>query len=297
MQIVSPQTTQPMKFHPISEIWPMMSDEQLTNLAANIKINGQLNPIWLYEGMILDGRNRWKACELAGISPATQRYNGENPVAFAFSQNEERRHLSSGQRAALAVELKPRLEEEAKKRQIRKPMDSVVQKVEPQNRMDNKTISQAAKITGTNHTYVNQAEKVKAQAPEIFEQLKAGKISLQDATKAAARKPVDDWKQDERERQNMVQSGKSVVANYERDKNLISWAESQGLAVAVDRSSRYGNPFILDEDGDRDVVCDKYRDFYLPQKPSITKRLPELRGKVLCCHCYPLRCHAEALIK
>lgn len=283
-----------MKFHPISEIWPLMADDQLSDLAEDIKRAGQRVPITVYEGMILDGRNRWRACELAGVSPRTEVYTGDSPVAYAWSLNEKRRHMSSGQRAALAVELKPRLEEEAKKRQIRKPADSVPQKVGEQKK-ERESASQAAKITGTNHTYVNAAEKVKEKAPEIFEQLKAGKISLQDATKAASRKPIDDWTADERARQKKVQSGITVVANYERDKNLIAWAESNALAVAVDRSSRFGNPFLLPDDGDRDEVCDAFRDHYLPHKPSIAKRIPELRGKVLCCHCHPLRCHGNDL--
>ena len=47
---------------------------------------------------------------------------------------------------------------------------------------------------------------------------------------------------------------------------------------------------------DRAEVCDFYRDHYLPHKSSIQKQLPELKGKVLACHCYPERCHGEELI-
>jgi hypothetical protein len=131
----------------------------------------------------------------------------------------------------------------------------------------------------------------------VFERLKAGKITLQDAKREVAKKPTDDWREDERSRQAEVQSGLTVVANASADKNLIAWAERERLAVRIDRSTRYGNPFVLDEDGDRDEVCDAYERHYMPHKPSITDRIEsgELSGKVLVCHCYPRRCHGDCL--
>lgn len=289
-----------MNPHPIANIWPMMADAEIQRLAEDIKQNGLLNPIWTYEGQILDGRNRHKACLLAGVTPELRPYTGNNPVQFAFSQNEERRHLNSGQRAALAVEIKPQLEAEAKKRQqlhggTAPGRKSLVEKI-PQVSPD-KSRDLAAKITGTNGKYVNAAEKIKQQAPEIFDKLKAGKITMQDAKREASRKPTDDWRTDELERQKAILAGSAVVANYEEDKNLIAWAESQGLAVAIDRSSHYGNPFILGQDGDRQTVCESYEKHYLPNKPSIERRLHELAGKVLCCHCHPKQCHGDSLIK
>jgi hypothetical protein len=156
---------------------------------------------------------------------------------------------------------------------------------------------EAAKSVGVNDRYVQDAKKVKAEAPEVFERLKAGKITLQDAKREVAKKPTDDWRKDERDRQERCEGGATVVANASNDKNLIAWAEGQGLAVRVDRGTRYGNPFVLGEDGDRDEVCDAYRLHYLPHKPSIAERAGDLVGKVLICHCYPERCHAEYLVK
>ena len=69
--------------------------------------------------------------------------------------------------------------------------------------------------------------------------------------------------------------------------------------VASDRRSKscWGNPFIVDEDGDRDTVIASYRDHFLPYKPSLARRLPELKGKVLGCWCYPKQCHGNLLIQ
>ncbi len=286
--------------HPIADIWPMMSDDDLQGLSNDIKHQGLLTPVWLYEDKILDGRNRAKACQMAGVKVETKTYTGNNPVAFAFSLNEKRRHLSSGARAALAVDAKPLYEAEAKKRQIKSGKEhgrgQKVQQLfaEP---ITGQSRDKAAADFGTNHQYVNQAEKVKAQAPEVFEKLKQGKVSMQDAMREVRSKPTNPWLDDEKERKAAVVAGQTVIANAERDKNLVQWAELKGYSVRIDRGSLFGNPFILGKDGDRDAVCDAYRDYYLPNKPSILKQLPEIEGKVLVCHCYPERCHGEELIK
>jgi hypothetical protein len=294
-----------MKHHPIADVWPMMAEDKLHELADDIRKNGQLVPVWLYEGKILDGRNRWAACKIAGIEPKTKDYTGDEPTAFAVAMNDRRRHMNKGALAAVAAELEPffaadaarrkketegRPKRDAVKPEEKVPQVSAVRRA-PQAR------EEAAKSVGVNDRYVSDAKKVKQEAPEVFERLKAGKITLQDAKREVAKKPTDDWREDERSRRAEVQSGLTVVANASADKNLIAWAERERLAVRIDRSTRYGNPFVLDEDGDRDEVCDAYERHYMPHKPSITDRIEagELSGKVLVCHCYPRRCHGDCL--
>jgi hypothetical protein len=94
-----------------------------------------------------------------------------------------------------------------------------------------------------------------------------------------------------------VKAGETVVANAQSDKNLTLWAEREGKAVRIDRSTRYGNPFVMGEDGSRNDVCDAFEMHYLPHKPSINNRLKsgELCGKVLICHCYQNGAMATAL--
>ncbi len=285
-----------MKHHPIADVWPMMDEDKLQELADDIRKNGQLVPVWTYEGKILDGRNRWAACKIAGIEAKTKEYTGDEPTAFAVSLNDRRRHMGKSALAAVAAELEPHFAADAKRRQIRKPKsESVQEKVPEQKRPQAR--EEAAKSVGVNDRYVSDAKKVKAEAPDVFEKLKAGKITLQDAKREVAKKPTDAWTQGERKRQAMAVNGVTVVANAGADKNLIAWAESQGIAVRIDRGTRYGNPFVMGEDGDRDEVCDNFERHYLPHKPSITDRIEsgDLCGKVLVCHCYPERCHGDCI--
>jgi ParB-like chromosome segregation protein Spo0J len=291
-----------MQFHEIANVWPLMDEEKFDDLVSDIRQNGLINPIWTFEGKILDGRNRYKACLVASVKPLFKEYIGCDPTAFAVSLNDRRRHMNKGALAAVAAELEPFFAADAKKRQAeqakRNQPQAATQKVAVLPPIEKaKSRQEAAKSVGVGERYVQDAKKVKQEAPEVFERLKAGKITMQDAKREVAKKPTDDWRSDERKRQKQVENGITVLANQSMDKNLILWAEQKGFAVRIDRSSKYGNPFILDQDGDRDEVCDAFKLHYLPFKKSIQKDAEKLIGKVLVCHCYPDRCHGDSLIE
>lgn len=65
--------------------------------------------------------------------------------------------------------------------------------------------------------------------------------------------------------------------------------------VYVGRSTKWGNPFLIGRDGDRETVIRKYRT-YLHGQPALIAALPELRGRDLVCHCAPEPCHADVLL-
>ena len=111
--------TEKLQTHPIADLMPSMSEEEYKNLIEDIKVNGLIEPIYLYEGKILDGRHRYRACTELGIEPRFEEYSGNSPVSFVISKNLKRRHLTESQKAALAVELLPYIEKEAKERQIK----------------------------------------------------------------------------------------------------------------------------------------------------------------------------------
>jgi ParB-like chromosome segregation protein Spo0J len=88
------------KVHQVAEMFPLMPDDELDELAADIKENGLNQPITLdSEGALIDGRNRLEACRQAGVKPTFRTLNGQDPIAFIISSNVRRRHLSKGQQA------------------------------------------------------------------------------------------------------------------------------------------------------------------------------------------------------
>ena len=85
--------------HPLAADFPMIGADELADLAAHIAEHGQLDPITLTpDGVLLDGRNRLAACELAEVEPKFEVHDGD-PVAFIVGKNATRRQLSAGQRA------------------------------------------------------------------------------------------------------------------------------------------------------------------------------------------------------
>jgi hypothetical protein len=66
--------------------------------------------------------------------------------------------------------------------------------------------------------------------------------------------------------------------------------------VYIGRPSKWGNPFTIGKDGDRDEVIRKYREWIVKQ-PHLLASLGELRGKVIACWCAPLACHGDVLLE
>jgi hypothetical protein len=297
-----------MKKHALN-IFPEANEEDFNRLLEDIRNNGfdQSQPVIVYEGAILDGWNRHRACQAIGISPAIKTFDGDQSAALRLvMRTNKRRNLNKGQWATIAVEAEDVLAviaEQVEKQRREKQAATQSEQAEPMQQKivaqanRNVTDTKAAELFNTNRTYVNQAAKVKSEAPEAFEKVKAGKMTLQDAMKEVARKPTEpEWLPDELERKAKVEAGETVVANFQRDKHLIQWATRCGKMVPIDRTSKWGNPFILGQDGDRDRVCDCFEKHYAPNKDSFSEAEDELKGKVLACHCYPQRCHGDSLI-
>ncbi len=91
--------------HPVADLFPMLADDELHELASDIKQRGLLQPIVLDSaGRVLDGRNRLAACRLAEVEPTFVTYEGDDPGGYALSVNIQRRNLTKGQRAMLVVD-------------------------------------------------------------------------------------------------------------------------------------------------------------------------------------------------
>jgi ParB-like nuclease domain len=94
--------------HQSADLFPMMTDEDLADLAADIKANGLIHPIVVdKDGFLIDGGNRARACEIAGIEPATVLFEGDDPRSYIIASNIARRHMSKGQQAMAVAMMYP----------------------------------------------------------------------------------------------------------------------------------------------------------------------------------------------
>src|SRR5260370_7130697 len=97
------------EFHPAADLLPLLEGTEFEALVRDIRTHGLCEPITLLEGVILDGRNRYRACKVAGIEPRFEqwvpRHQGDTPLALVLSRNLERRHLNESQRAMSAARM------------------------------------------------------------------------------------------------------------------------------------------------------------------------------------------------
>lgn len=94
------------EFHPAAEYFPLHTPEEFAELLGSLRQHGYdtSHPIVLCDGMILDGRNRYRACQELGLEATFVIYTG-NPYAKAWLENGSRRNLSQGQKAAIYLKI------------------------------------------------------------------------------------------------------------------------------------------------------------------------------------------------
>jgi hypothetical protein len=93
---------------------------------------------------------------------------------------------------------------------------------------------------------------------------------------------------------NRMKEGKTVVLNMNTNFHAMKWAKDNEMFQQIDRWSDWGNPFLIGGDGNRDTVCESFK-VYFNLKLELNKKVKQLKGKALGCHCYPLRCHGDHL--
>ncbi len=226
-----------LEFHEIANIFPLMDGDEYQQLVDDIRENGLIEPIWTYQGKIIDGRNRYRACLEAGVKTRYQEWSGKGSlVAFIVGLNLNRRHLTSSQKAVVALEILPWLEKEASERQVKlagtRPSKDLTQKVGEGKHIGEAT-EQAAKITGTNRQYVADMKPVKELTPEVFEKVKAGKINVPDA-KQIASMPIETRQEIFAKIETGAKSAKDAIKEAKIDLRKKDIAEKSAAYIPQD---------------------------------------------------------------
>lgn len=151
--------------HPIAAIFPLMPKKDLAELAADIKQHGCLAPITLYEGKILDGRNRYRACKEADVEPKFREFATGDALTFVLSTNLHRRHLTVSQRAMIAAQLVK------------------TQRGKPVNGSNLAHLADAAKAMEVSTHSAKDAKRIARESPEKAAQVKRGEKTIHQATK------------------------------------------------------------------------------------------------------------------
>lgn len=202
------------EFHPASDLFPLMVGEEFHSLIEDIRRQNLLEPIKLYEGKILDGRNRYKACLEAGKEPCFVDLPEDiNPWEYVWSENAERRHLQEGQKAIIrlfqlgASEVWEGEKQRRKEEANRKRSEAVAEVAARRERTEAGTFApspvspdtglgdndkpddyerertQVAKATGVGEATAGRALAVYHKRSDLAEKVRKGDISLNEASR------------------------------------------------------------------------------------------------------------------
>jgi len=181
--------------HPAADVFPLLEGAELDALCEDIREHGLREPItrMRFKGrrVVLDGRNRLRACLRTNVKPVWREFEGESPAHFVVSLNLKRRNLTKSQAVACAVEMLPVFEAEAKARQRAHGGSAPgrgrsLEDTGPQVKLrQDQARDQVAAQFGVSGRHVQRAKKLKQTAPQLLDAVKAGKMDLGTAVKAS----------------------------------------------------------------------------------------------------------------
>jgi ParB-like chromosome segregation protein Spo0J len=153
--------------HPFAEAFPMLPDDELAELADDIRANGLRHPIVLYQDRILDGRNRYAACQRHRVAPEFVKFDGDDKAALALvlSDNYHRRNVTKSQRAMAYVAAESVLTSKDKRGESHP--------------------TEAARAVGVGTSLIERARYVARHAPGLVSEVTAGHVTVSDAHQKA----------------------------------------------------------------------------------------------------------------
>ena len=293
---------------------PALTAEEFKQLEENILKDGIRDPLVLWNGYLIDGHNRYQIAFKHGLEYKTidKEFKDQSEVKEWMINNQfGRRNLSNYQRSVLALELESVFSKRAKEQQVRKP-EFVLPMLAEQKPID--TRKELAKIANVSHGTLDKVKQIQTNSSdEVKEKLISGDMSINQAYQEIKKQKAEAYKEkikerietkvkenpiskEEQEMLNKIDNGETIVINMNTHFHVLKYAKDKEIYKQIDRYSEFGNPFWLDTDGTRDECCEGYIDFY-KHKRSLHQKIKDLKGKVLGCHCHPLRCHGDYLKK
>lgn len=179
-----------LKWHPAANIFPMLEDKELQELAEDIRKNGQHEPISICDGMILDGRNRSAACLIASVEPVTIEVDPEDPVVYVLSLNLHRRHLTPSQGSMCAGRARAYYDQQAKERQLTgKKADLQANLPEGKTGQARDAAGKAFGVSGKSVDYATKV--IEKGIPELAAAVDAGRMAVSTAAIVASETPEE----------------------------------------------------------------------------------------------------------
>lgn len=181
-------TGKDVQFHEAANIFPLLDEKAFEELVVDIGKNGLRESIKIMDGLVLDGRNRYRACLHSGSKPRFEHVSPEDPIAYVLSLNLHRRHLSSAQSAMCAARASEIYEKQAKDRML------AGKKQDPPANLPEGTHGdardKAGKAFGVSGKSVDHAKTVIQKGiPELAKAVDEGRMAVSTAALLATEEP------------------------------------------------------------------------------------------------------------
>lgn len=187
-----------LELHPLCKLFPRMSGYELDCLSLDIRENKLREPITTYQGMILDGGNRYAACQAAGVAPNLKEFEGDDITAFVLSANFHRRHLLISQHAAIVASVQDWVKAHVHGGTGANQHTKNVQSAPESTYLD--TTKTRCALSGASVATQRRADAVAKASPELAQQVARGEVKLQKAVAQVApqlasksKKPSAHW--------------------------------------------------------------------------------------------------------
>jgi len=172
--------------HLLGRLLPAMGQDDFQRFAAGIAARGLDEEIVLYQGKILDGWSRYRACQAVRVEPRFREFAGDDPMAYVLSKNVERRHMSPVQILKVLEAARPVLEAEAVARKRAGVRDRAVSDLGKNSSQGGRVSEQIAKMAGVSMATVKDYHAVQTQAsPQLKEAVDGGEVAISDAAEVA----------------------------------------------------------------------------------------------------------------
>ena len=202
---------------------PPLTDEEFAQLEENILRDGIRDPLVVWQGILIDGHNRYAIAQKHGLTFATTELNFESRakvITWIIQNQFGRRNISTFDRIALALKLKPNIAEKAKTKQLATLKQNLPFDQKKSNGESVDTLKQIANLAGVGKETVRKVEKILALAQlvnleDIISGLKKGDISISLAYEAA----VHHKEQLDRHTGTVKEAYQNLNENYRLAKN------------------------------------------------------------------------------
>ena len=169
------------------DLIPSPSDEERALLEDSIVANGCESPLFIWNGVIVDGHNRYEICQKHSIPFAVVEkdfVNRDAALLWIIQTQLGRRNLTSYQKSELVLRFEPMLKMHAKERQEEtrfSSTDTVVKNSAPPMEYG-KTREQLGNLAGVSHDTIKKVKKLVDSADDDTKQkLRRGDVSIHKA--------------------------------------------------------------------------------------------------------------------